>query len=129
MCGVILTVWSHIIFLKVLLERIYAYVLQNKTSDTAKILGSSFLRKLYVVYAKWGNFSLCVVNVTWADLDSLAFTLHFFNHVWNASRLVCIFCEAMPESLSMTNTAVSSANFAVVDSVELGRSAVYSRYY
>jgi hypothetical protein len=31
-------------------------------------------------------------------------------------------------SLSVANTAVSSANVAVVDSIEVDRSAVYSRY-
>jgi hypothetical protein len=40
--------------------------------------------------------SLRVVNVTWTDLDSLAFILHFFNNFYIASRLVCSFCEAMP---------------------------------
>jgi hypothetical protein len=34
----------------------------------------------------------------------------------------------MPGLLSAANTAVSSANVAFVDSVEVGRSAVYSRY-
>jgi hypothetical protein len=36
-----------------------------------------------------GQVSLRVVNVIWTDLDSLAFTLHLFNHFvlrlgWNA---------------------------------------------
>jgi hypothetical protein len=35
-------------------------------------------------------------------------------------------CEAMAESLSMATTAISSAKVAVVDSGEVGRSAVYS---
>jgi hypothetical protein len=34
----------------------------------------------------------------------------------------------MAGSLSVATTAVSSAKFAVVDSAEVGRSAVYSRY-
>jgi uncharacterized protein YdbL (DUF1318 family) len=42
--------------------------------------------------------------------------------------LVCSFGEAMAGYLSAVNTAVSSANIAVVDSVEVGRSAVYIRY-
>jgi hypothetical protein len=42
--------------------------------------------------------------------------------------LVCSFYEAMAESLSVVNTEVSSSNVAVVDSVEGGSSAVYSRY-
>jgi hypothetical protein len=45
-----------------------------------------------------------------------------------ASRLVCSFCEAIAGSLSMATTAVSSAKVAVVDSDEVGRSAVCSRY-
>jgi hypothetical protein len=49
------------------------------------------------------------VNVTWMDLDSLAFILHFSNQFWIASRLVCCLCEAMAGSLSVASTAVSSA--------------------
>jgi hypothetical protein len=89
------------------------------------------LRKVYILYADWGGggqVPLCVVNVIWTDLDSLAFIFNFFNHFHIASRLVCSFCEAMPGPLSMANTAVLSANVAVLDSVEVGRSAVYSRY-
>jgi hypothetical protein len=65
--------------------------------------------------------------VTWNNLDLLASIPHLFNHFFDASRLVCSFCEAMPGSLSVANSAVSSANVAVVDSVEVGRSAGYSR--
>jgi hypothetical protein len=68
------------------------------------------------------------VNVAWTDLDSLAFILHIFNHFCIVSRLVSSFCEAMSGSLSVANTAALSANVAVVDAVELGRSSVYSRY-
>jgi hypothetical protein len=75
-----------------------------------------------------GHVSLRVVNVTWIDLDSLVFILHYLNKFWIASRLVCSFCEAMAGSLSMATTAVPSAKIAVVDSGEVGRSAVYSRY-
>jgi hypothetical protein len=64
------------------------------------------------------------VNVTWTDGDSLVIILHIFNHFWIASRLVPSFCEAMPGSLSVANTAVSLTNIAVVDSVEVGRSAI-----
>jgi hypothetical protein len=75
------------------------------------------------------HVSLRVVNVTWINLDSLAFILHFLNQFWTASRLVCSFCEAMVGPLPATTaTAVSSAKVAVVDSGELGRSTVYSRY-
>jgi hypothetical protein len=72
--------------------------------------------------------SLRVVNVIWTNLDSLAFILHLFNHFCIASGLVWSFCEAMAGSLSVANTAVSSANVAVADSGEVGRSAVYTRY-
>jgi hypothetical protein len=74
-----------------------------------------------------GDVYLRVVNVTWIDLDSLAFILHFLNQFWIASRSACSFCEAMAGSLSMATTSVSSAKVAVVDSGEAGRSAVYSR--
>jgi hypothetical protein len=75
-----------------------------------------------------GKVSLRVVNVTWTNLDSLAFTLHLFIHFCIASGLVFSFREAMPGSLSVANTAVCSANVAVVDSVEVGWSAVCSMY-
>jgi hypothetical protein len=72
-----------------------------------------------------GQVSLHEVNVTWTDFDSLAFILHLFNHFCIAFTLVCSFCEAMPGSLSIANTA--SAEVAAVDPVEVDRSAVYSR--
>jgi hypothetical protein len=75
-----------------------------------------------------GLVSLHVVNVTWTDLDSLGFILRLFNHFCIAPRLVCSFYEAMPGSLTVANTTVLSANVAVVDSFEVGKSAVYSRY-
>jgi hypothetical protein len=74
------------------------------------------------------HISVCVVNVTWMDLDPLAFIFHFLNQFWIASRLACSLCDAMAESLSVASTAVTSAKVAVIDSGEVGRSAVYSRY-
>jgi hypothetical protein len=68
------------------------------------------------------------VNVTWIDLGSFVFILHFLNQFCVASRSVCSLCEAMAGSLSVATTATSSAKVAVVDSGEVGRSAVYSRY-
>jgi hypothetical protein len=68
------------------------------------------------------------VNVTWIDLQPSVFVLHFFNQFWIASRLVCSFCEAMAGTLSMASTAVSLAKVAVVDSGQIGRSAVYIRF-
>jgi hypothetical protein len=35
------------------------------------------------------------VDVTWIDLDPLAFILHFQAQFWIAARLVCSVCEAM----------------------------------
>jgi hypothetical protein len=61
-------------------------------------------------------------------LRSVNFYSQFLNQFWIASRSVCSFCEAMAGSLPMASTAVSSAKVAVVDSGEVGRSAVYSRY-
>jgi hypothetical protein len=69
------------------------------------------------------------VNVTWINLHPLAFVLHFLNQFWIASRLVCSFCEAMAGSLSIASTAISLAKAAVVDSDEIDRSAVYSKYH
>jgi hypothetical protein len=47
--------------------------------------------------------SLRVVNVTWMDLDPLAF-IHFFNQFWNVARFVCLLYTAdlptLPESVS-----------------------------
>jgi hypothetical protein len=68
------------------------------------------------------HVSLRAVNVTWIDLDSLAF-IHS-----SASRLVYSSCEAMVGSLSVDTTAVSSAEVSVVDPGEVAKSAVYRRY-
>jgi hypothetical protein len=75
-----------------------------------------------------GHVYVRVVNVTWIDLDSLAFILNFINRFWIASRPVCSFCEAMAESLSVATIAVSSAKIAMVGSGEVGRSVVFSRH-
>jgi hypothetical protein len=75
-----------------------------------------------------GHVSLRVVNVMWIDLDSLALLLHFLNKFWTAVRLVCSFWETMTRSLSVASPAVSSAKFTVVDSGEVGRSAVYCKF-
>jgi hypothetical protein len=42
--------------------------------------------------------------------------------------LVCSFCEAKVGSLSVATTEVSSAKVAVIDSGEVDRSVVYSKY-
>jgi hypothetical protein len=76
-----------------------------------EILGIFCLEKLHIVYMDRGHVSFRVVNVTWIDLDPLAFVLHFLNQFWIASRLVCSFCRAVAGSLSVDT-----------------RSAVYSRY-
>jgi hypothetical protein len=68
------------------------------------------------------------MNVRWTDFDSLPFILHFFNHFCSASGLVCTFCDAMPGSLSVVNTAVHSANVADACSVQVCRFAVHSKY-
>jgi hypothetical protein len=62
------------------------------------------------------------VNVTWSDLDSFTFILHFLIQIWIEGRLVCNFCEAVAGSLFSATTAVSSVEFAVVVSGETGRS-------
>jgi hypothetical protein len=66
---------------------------------------------------KWtgGKVSLCVVHLTWTNLDSLAFILHLFKRFRIASRLVCSFCETVPRSLSVANIAAPLANVAVVE--------------
>jgi hypothetical protein len=68
------------------------------------------------------HVSFRVVNVMWIDLDPLALILHFLNQFRIKSRLFCCLCEAM------ASTAVSSEKLSVIDSGEVGRSAVYIRY-
>jgi hypothetical protein len=60
--------------------------------------------------------SFRVVNVTWIDLDLLAFILHFLNQFWIASRLVFSLCYGMAGLLSVASTVVLWANVAVTDS-------------
>jgi hypothetical protein len=84
-----------------------------------EIFDTFLLRKVYAVYVDWrAGFSSC------GECDVDRFGLDSF---YIASRLVCIFYKAMPGSLFVASTAVSSANVAGVDSVEVGKSAVYSR--
>jgi hypothetical protein len=59
-----------------------------------------------------GHVSLCMMNVTWTDLDLLAF---FKSQFWVVAKLVCSFCEAMTGSLLVGSTTVLSAK-VVVDS-------------
>jgi hypothetical protein len=68
------------------------------------------------------------VNMTWTNLDPLACILYFLKKFSIASKLVCSLCDAVAESLSVATTAVLSANVAVIDSGEAGKSAVYSKY-
>jgi hypothetical protein len=42
-----------------------------------EILDILFSRELYIVYLDWGHISVHVVDVTWINLDPLAFILHF----------------------------------------------------
>jgi hypothetical protein len=63
-----------------------------------------------------GHVSVCVVNVTWINLDPLPLILNFLNQFCIASRLVCSLCEAMAGSLTVATTAVSLAKVAVIDS-------------
>jgi hypothetical protein len=95
-----------------------------------EILDIFFLGELHVVYMGGGrgHVSFRMVNVTWTDFDPLAFNLHFLNQFRIAARLIFSFCEAMAGSLSVTSTAVSSAKMVVVESGEVGGSAVYIRY-
>jgi hypothetical protein len=59
---------------------------------------------------------------------SVSFHFPFFKSVLDCNRLVCSSCKAMVGSLSVATTAVSSAKFTVVDSGEVHRLTVYSRY-
>jgi hypothetical protein len=52
----------------------------------------------------------------------------FYTKSWIANRSVFSFCVAMAGSLSWVTSAILSANIALVDSGEVRRSAVYSRY-
>jgi hypothetical protein len=85
------------------------------------------LGELHVVYTDrvGGHVSILLVNVTWTNLDLLAFILHFLNQFWITSRLVCSFGGTMAGSLSVASTAVMLEKVAVVDSGEVGKSAVY----
>jgi hypothetical protein len=89
----------------------------------------------YLISSSWGSctlfiwtgghVSLRVVIMAWKDLDPLAFILHFKT----SFRLqLGQFAVSMKKWLSVAATAVSSAKVDVVDSGEVGRSAVYRRY-
>jgi hypothetical protein len=96
-----------------------------------EVLDIFFLGKMYIIYMDLGrgkaHFSLCD-ECDMEQLEFSSFYSQFFNKFWFAARLVCNFCEAMAGSLSVASTVVSSAKVAVVDSGEVGRSAVCSKY-
>jgi hypothetical protein len=75
-----------------------------------------------------GHVARHVGNVTWTDLVSLAFICHIFSQDWIARREAWSSWEAVAGSQSVVTTAVSSAKVAVMESGEVGRSAVYRRY-
>jgi hypothetical protein len=75
-----------------------------------------------------GHVSSLLVNVTWIDSVSLALIRQFFSQNWIARRAVWSFWEAVAGAVSAAITAVSSAKVAVMESGEVGRSAVYRRY-
>jgi hypothetical protein len=72
---------------------------------------------------------LRVLNVLCIAFDPLAHILPFLNQFWIAARLVCISCQGVMGSLSVASTVASSTKVTVVDYSEIGRSAVYKRYY
>jgi hypothetical protein len=94
-----------------LCEYVFAPV-QSPIEVLPEILGIFLMRKMYIIYMDLGQISLHVVNVTWTDMNSLAFINHFFKHFCIAPRLVSSFCEPVP------------AIVVFVDSVEVCRSAV-----
>jgi hypothetical protein len=61
------------------------YILVKVFLVVSKILDIIILGELHIVYMDQGggHVLLRVVNVTWIDLDSLAFFLHFFKPVLN----------------------------------------------
>jgi len=75
-----------------------------------------------------GQVSLLVANVTWVDFVSLILMRHFLNHSSIRCRCLWRLWVAICGSEWEANTAVSSANVAVIVSLIVGRSAVNSRY-
>jgi hypothetical protein len=87
-----------------------------------RYLTSSQGNCILFIWTGGARFSSC----SECDVDRLGFaSFHspFLNQFSIASRLVCSFCEAIAESLSVATTAVSSAKVAMIDSGEVGRSA------
>jgi hypothetical protein len=89
--------------------------------------------------SSWGSYTLFIwtggrfffFSHSECDVDqlgSVSFHHPFLNQFWIARRMVCSFCGAMSESLSVATAAVSSAKFALIDICEVGSSSVYSRY-
>jgi hypothetical protein len=87
-----------------------------------KILDIIILGELHVLYGPGAHFSSCGE----CDVDrlgSVSFYSPFLNHFWFAVSV-----KQCQVHLSVASTALSSVKVAVVDSHEVGRSAVYSRY-
>lgn len=75
-----------------------------------------------------GHSSFLLVNVTWTDFASLILIFHFCSHVCNSSSCLWSIVEAASGFSWLARIAVSFANVAVVASLFVERSVVYSRY-
>lgn len=67
------------------------------------------------------------VNITLTNLDSLGFALYLFSQMRTVVGLYCRFDDAVWGFSCAAMIAVSSAKFAVVAFLDVGRSAVNGR--
>ena len=72
----------------------------------------------------WGQVCFRSVKVTCEDFFSFISKPHFWNHFSIESRLRCRVDEAIVGFAWVANSAVSSANVAIVTSFDIGKSAV-----
>ena len=89
-----------------------------------RYLTESLLGIIVLLMVTWGQVCYRSVKVTWEDFFSFILKPHFWNHFSMASRIRWRVDEAIAGSAWVANSAVSSANVAIVTSFDMGKSAV-----
>ena len=89
-----------------------------------RYLTVSLLETVILLMETCGQVCFRSVKITCVDFFSLILKPHFWNHFSMESRLHWRVDEAIAGSAWVANSAVSSANVAIVTSFDMGKSAV-----
>ena len=89
-----------------------------------RYLTESLLGIIVLLMVTWGQVCFRSVKVTCEDFFSFILKPHFWNHFSMESRHRWRVDEAITGSAWVANSAVSSANVAIVTTFDIGKSAV-----